>query len=84
MAFSEGDYSTNERRLIRFAAKALDVDSTVLLEMEQTLRTITALNKEEEWLKSVNRPYSVVAEQVDKLKERRETIMTGVHALMED
>ena len=84
MAFSEGDYSANERRLIRFAAKALNIDGAIPLEMEQTLRTITALNKEEEWLKSVNRPYSVVAEQVDKLKERRETIMTGVHALMKD
>jgi uncharacterized tellurite resistance protein B-like protein len=84
MAFSEGDYSANERRLIRVAAKALNIDSAIPLEMEQTLRTITALNKEEEWLKSVNRSYSVVAEQIDELKERRETIMTGVHALMED
>lgn len=84
MAFSEGDYSANERRLIRFVAKALNIDSAIPLEMEQTLRTITALNKEEEWLKSVNRPYSVVAEQVDELKERRETIMNGAHALMAD
>ena len=84
MAFSEGEYSANERRLIRFAAKALNIDPAIPLEMEQTLRTITALNKEEEWLKSVNRPYSVVAEQIDELKERREIIMTGVHALMKD
>ena len=84
MAFSEGDYSANERRLVRFAAKALSIDPAIPLEMEQTLRTITAHDKEEEWLKSVNRSYSVVAEQIDELKERRETIMTGVHALMED
>ena len=84
MAFSEGDYSANEKRLIRFVAKALKIDLAVPLEMEQTLRTITALNKEEEWLKSTNRPYSVIEEQVNALKERRETILTGVHALMED
>ena len=84
MAFSEGDYSANERRLVRFAAKALSIDPAIPLEMEQTLRTITALDKEEEWLKSMNRPYSVIEEQVNELKERRETIMTGVHALMED
>ena len=84
MAFSEGDYSANEKRLIRFVAKALKIDLAVPLEMEQTLRTITALNKEEEWLKSTNRPYSVIEEQVNELKERRETILTGVHALMED
>ena len=84
MAFSEGDYSANEKRLIRFVAKALKIDLAVPLEMEQTLRTITALNKEEEWLKSTNRPYSVIEEQINVLKERRETILTGVHALMED
>ena len=84
MAFSEGDYSANERRLVRFAAKALSIDPAIPLEMEQTLCTITALDKEEEWLKSMNRPYSVIEEQVNELKERRETIMTGVHALMED
>ena len=84
MAFSEGDYSANERRLVRFAAKALSIDPAIPLEMEQTLRTITALDKEEEWLKSMNRPYSVIEEQVNELKERRETIMTGVHALIED
>ena len=84
MAFSEGDYSANERRLVRFAAKALSIDPAIPLEMEQTLRTITARDKEEEWLKSMNRPYSVIEEQVNELKERRETIMTGVHALMED
>ena len=84
MAFSEGDYSANERRLVRFAAKTLSIDPAIPLEMEQTLRTITALDKEEEWLKSMNRPYSVIEEQVNELKERRETIITGVHALIED
>jgi hypothetical protein len=84
MAFSEEDYSANERRLIRFASRALDVDSTIVLEMEQTLRTITALNKEEEWLKSMNRPYSVIAEQIDEVEKRRETVLTGLHALMAD
>ena len=84
VAFSEGDYSSNERRLIRFASNAMETDQAVLLEMEQTLRTITALNKEEEWLKSMNRPYAVIAEQVDAVKERRETILTGLHALLAD
>ena len=84
MAFTEGDYSTNERRLIRFVTRGLNVDLAVLLEMEQTLRTITALNKEEAWLKSVNRSYSVIDEQMTELKERRDTILTGLHALIAD
>ena len=47
MAFSEGDYSANERRLVRFAAKALSIDPAIPLEMEQTLRTITAAEIDE-------------------------------------
>lgn len=84
MAFSEGDYSPNEKRLIRFISRALKIDLAVPLEMEQTLRTITALNKEEEWLKSTTRSYSVIEEQINEVKKRRETIITGVHALMAD
>ena len=84
VAFSEGDYSANEKRLIRFVSRALEADQAVLLEMEQTLRTITALNNEEEWLKSMNKPYAVIAELVDGVTERRDTILAGVRALMAD
>lgn len=84
VAFSEGDYSANEKRLIRFISRALEADQAVLLEMEQTLRTITALNNEEEWLKSMNKPYAVIAELVDEVTERRDTILAGVRALMAD
>lgn len=84
MAFSEGDYSSNEKRMIRFISRALEIDPAVPLEMEQTLRTVTALNKEEEWLKSTTRSYSVIEEQINEVRERRETIIAGVQALMAD
>ena len=84
MAFSEGDYSANEKRLIRFITRALQVDPAVALEMEQSIRAIRAIETEEVWLKETNRQYSRIEERLRVLKNRRENVMQGVNALMVD
>ena len=84
IAYSEGDYSTNERRLMRYIAKKSGVDNTVLLEMEHTFSTLIAIEKEEEWLKSSDRPYKVIEERVVELSNRKDTIMQGINALISD
>lgn len=84
IAYSEGDYSTNERRLMRYIAKKSGVDNTVLLEMEHTLSTLIAIEKEEEWLKSSDRPYKVIEERVVELSNRKNAIMQGINALISD
>lgn len=84
IAYSEGDYSTNERRLMRYIAKKSGVDNTVLLEMEHTFSTLIAIEKEEEWLKSSDRPYKVIEERVVELSNRKNAIMQGINALISD
>ena len=84
IAYSEGDYSTNERRLMRYIAKKSGVDNTVLLEMEHTFSTLFAIEKEEEWLKSSDRPYKVIEERVVELSNRKDAIMQGINALISD
>ena len=84
IAYSEGDYSTNERRLMRYIAKKSGVDNTVLLEMEHTFSTLIAIEKEEEWLKSSDRPYKVIEERVVELSNRKDAIMQGINALISD
>lgn len=84
VAYSDGEYSSNERRLIRYIAKCAGVDNTTLLEMEQTLRTLLAIEEEENWLKNTARTYAVVEERMNELTERKNTIMMGVHALLTD
>ena len=39
IAHSEGEYSANEKRLIRYFAQKSGVDNAVLLEMEKTFGT---------------------------------------------
>ena len=84
IAYSEGDYSANERRLMRYIAKKSGVDNTVLLEMEHTFSTLLAIEKEEEWLKSSDRPYKVIEERVVELSNRKNAIMQGINALISD
>lgn len=84
IAYSEGDYSTNERRLLRYIAKKSGVENTILLEMEHTFSTLIAIEKEEEWLKSSDRPYKVIEERVVELSNRKNAIMQGVNALISD
>lgn len=84
VAYSEGDYSSNEKRLLRFIAKSVGVDYAVLLEMEHTVRTLLAIEAEENWLKNTDRAYAVVEERVNELTDRKNTIMLGVRALLAD
>ena len=84
IAYSEGEYSANERRLIRYITKKSGVDNTILLEMEHTFRTLIAIEKEEEWLKSSDRPYKVIEERAVELSDRKNTIMQGINALVMD
>lgn len=84
VAFSEGEYSSSEKRLLRLIARRAGVDGTVLLEMEHTLRTLLAIEAEENWIKNSDRSYAVVEARINELEDRKNTIMLGVQALMAD
>lgn len=84
VAFSEGEYSSSEKRLLRLIARRASIDGTVLLEMEHTLRTLFAIEAEENWIKNSDRSYAVVEERINELEDRKSTIMLGVQALMAD
>ena len=84
VAFSEGDYSANEKKLLRYIAKSFGVDYSVLLEMEQSVRTLIAIDREESWMKETDRRYTVIEERVNELADRKTQIMNGVRALLAD
>ena len=84
VAYSDGEYSSSEKRLLRYIAKSVGVDYAILLEMEHTVRTLLAIETEEAWLKNTNRSYAVVEERVNELTDRKKTIMVGVRELLAD
>ena len=83
-AYSEGDYSEDERRLIRYITRQLNVDKSTLDIMEQTVETMIALEKEEAWLKTTNRPYLEIEKNLNEIADRKTAIMQSVQALMLD
>ncbi len=73
-----------EKKLIRYITKQLEIDKSILLEMESYVHTYTAIEKEESWLKQSNRPFAVVDAQISELKERKAVVMQAVYALLAD
>ncbi len=84
IAQSDGEYSTNEKRLIRYMAKSMGVESAIPLEMEQTIRTLVAIENEEKWLKNSDRPYTVIEARINELSDRKAFIITAARALISD
>lgn len=51
MAIKDLDYSENERMLIKYIAGKLNVDESVLLEMDNSLRALYAVQNDLDWIK---------------------------------
>ncbi len=84
VAYSDASYSDEEKRFIRYICRALHIDSVIAQEMEQTLRTMRAIENEESWLRTTNRQYKVVEDRINELADRKQTIMQGIQALIAD
>ena len=82
IACSEGEYSENERQLIRYVAAKSGVDNAVLLEMENALNELTEIENEEEQLQSSGAPDKVSEERIAELSKRRNAIMQGINAML--
>ena len=82
LSISDEDYSIEERRILGSVVRLLDIDKSILLEMENTIQTLLALEKEEQWLRTSGRSYGEVEEHMNELADRKAAIMQGVRALM--
>ena len=51
MAIKDLDYSENERMLIKYIAGKLNVDETVLVEMDNSIRALYAVQNDLNWIK---------------------------------
>lgn len=84
VAYSEDDYSKNEKRLIRFIAGKSGVDREMVLEMEHELRSLIEIEKEEELLKLTDWPDKAVEDSAAELMERKKAVMQGINALISE
>ncbi|MBP0966507.1 MAG: hypothetical protein J5722_02635, partial [Oscillospiraceae bacterium] len=82
VAYSDGECTDIEKRLIESIVQELQIDNAVYLEMESSLLTMIDLEKELNWIKTTNRPYLVIEAMVNEIADRKDFIMQGVKALI--
>ena len=82
IAYSDDEYNEEERKLIKYVVRKLNVAKDTFLEMENSLLTINDIEKEISWIKTTNRPYLTIEGHVKELEKRREDIFESVKALI--
>lgn len=78
MAIKDLDYSENERMLIKYIAGKLNVDETVLVEMDNSIRALYAVQNDLNWIKDNVKDKSEFSNLKRGLLNRMITIEDGV------
>lgn len=84
IAYSDGEYSDVERKLIKFVVRKMDMEKVCFVEMEQLMKAAIAVEKELEWIKSTNKTYAEINEIVSELDIRKQTVLDSVKFLIEE
>ena len=84
VAQSDNRYQEEEAKLIRYIARHLEVDKSIVPEMENASGTLMAIENEIAWLKTTDRPFGMVEPVMNELSDRKVAIMQGVRDLIND
>lgn len=82
VSYSDQQYSEPERDLIKAIAQKLDIDEVTLLELESSLQTLTAIEKEITWIKTTSKPYIEIEAIVNELADRKNAVTESVNDLL--
>jgi len=83
-AFCNEEYDKSEKRLINHVARKTGVDKSVVLEMEQMMKTLTSIQNEINWAQQANRPYGEIRPIIDELEKRQAVITESAEFLIAD
>ena len=82
IAYSDGKYDDNERRLLKYIVRKLNIDKAVFLEMESSFLTLVDLESEMTWIKTTNRPYLTIEAMVNEISDRKTAIFDSIKDLI--
>lgn len=83
-AFANGVYDDAEKQLINHIARKVMVDESIILEMEQMMKTSASIQNEINWANRLSRPDEEIRQLVDELKKRQTVIMESAEYLIAD
>ena len=78
----DGEYTRSESKLIKLVADEYGIDEATFLELETSLQTMAAIDREQAWLDTVDRPYREIEPISDELADRKIVIMESVRDLL--
>ena len=82
LAYSDHDYDENERKLLKYIVRKLNLDKAVFLEMESSFLALRDLENELAWIKTTNRPYLTIENMVNEIADRKTAIFESVKDLI--
>ena len=82
VAYSDERCDDAERNFIDYVVKTFQMEQEVYLEMQSAILTALDLEKELDWIKTVNKPYLTIEEHVNEINKRKSTVMESVIALI--
>lgn len=83
LAIKDMDFSANEIKMINHIAGKLDVDSTILVEMDNAIRALYAIQGEMKWLEDNSDDQYESDKLVKELKGRTKTIEDSIRIFIE-
>lgn len=83
-AFSNGVFNDYEKRLINHISRKVNVDKSIVLEMEQMMNTLSSIQKEMDWVIRLDRPSEEIQPIIDELEKRQEVITKSAEYLIAD
>lgn len=84
IAVSDEDYSKEEKKIIMCVVEKLKIEQTVLLEMENAIKTVLGIDKEIDWLEKADKPYEIRDAIIAELNNRKTVICNSMKELIED
>lgn len=82
IAYVDNEYGEEERKLLKYVARKLNIAKDVFLEMESNILAVNDIDKEINWIKGTDRSYLVIEKQINELEKRKNDILTAVKALI--
>ena len=84
IALCDGEYTNEQRRLIKHIVRMLDIELDIFYEMEHLMKANVAVGKELESIEKSDKPYNEIRPLVVELEKRCSVILIAAKNLIED
>ena len=82
IAYSDGECDAAERDLVNHVAQVVEVEESLVLEMESFAITLIDLDHEETWIKTTDQPYLTIEAALQDMEARKSAVLDGVMDLI--